>query len=419
METRMRDVPGTTGGPVPRRATATRPDEASAAAQLDGLLHAVKTIAGTLQAGAARADDLGRLPDDSVSALRSHGFWRMRLCRDLGGSELPIVAQIEVLAALAAEDASSAWCTMVANNGVAVLGATMPPAAVERVFAEGVPPCSIVAAPAGVAVPTEGGFILNGTWRLATSIHHASWVHAAAHVDRDPSRLLPLAIPAGDVELLDNWKVVGLAGTGSNDFSLTDYFLPATLAGWEGNPHRRQVRGTRRYDLIDLDYIESYEHLAFAVGIGRRALRELRAVLTQPMPGRHVFDREVVQKEFGRSVVELQAVEALAYSLYSRIDEAALGEPRSWSEADRHLPRALAAWATQLALTCVQLAFHRAGSAALWRPNIFEKLLRDMSVAATHVMADDVAFTSHAQHLTEIGAPLQLRRTKSAADPSE
>ena len=80
------------------------------------VLPGITAIAGTLRAGAASSDANGRLADASVEALRSQGLWRMRPCRELGGLELSIVAQISALAAIAAEDASSAWCTMVANN---------------------------------------------------------------------------------------------------------------------------------------------------------------------------------------------------------------------------------------------------------------------------------------------------------------
>ncbi len=381
-------------------------------ADRDQLLAAVHEISSELQAGAAASDAAGRLADASVAALRGRGLWRMRLCRELGGFELPIVAQVEILAALAAEDTSAAWCTMVANNGLGMIGATMPSAAVERSFASGIPACSIVGTSGGVAKPADGGYVLNGTWRLASAIHHADWIYASAFIERDPSRLLPLAIPAKDVELLDSWNVVGLAGTGSNDFKLTDYFLPAELTGLEENPFG-QLRGIRRYDLVDVEHFESYEHLAFAIGVARRALRELRLILARPPSGRHIGDRELVQEHFGRSVLRLQTVEALAYSLYDRIDAAALGQSQSWSGAERHLPRVLAAQASELALECVQFAFRRAGLAALHRPNIFEKLLRDMSVAATHIVVDDSAFATYAQQLVESGVPFEFRGASS------
>jgi indole-3-acetate monooxygenase len=371
------------------------------------LLDAVRAIKSTLECGADKSDAQGFLAGETIEALTSSGLWRIRLCRDLGGFELPIVAQILILSALAAEDTSSAWCTMVANNGLAMIGSTMPDATIARVFASGPPNCSIVATPGGSATPTEGGYVLNGSWRFASAIKHADWVHATVFVERDPSRLLPIVIPAADVTLLDTWTVVGLSGTGSYDFALKDYFLPVEMAGREDGP-LKQVRGLRRYDIVDVEHIESYEHLAFAIGIAQRALRELRAVLAQPPLGRHIGDRELVQEQFGRSVVRLQAIEALAYSLYGRIDAAALGHKQSWSNGERHLPRVLAAQASELALECVQLAFRRSGLAALQRPNIFEKLLRDMSVAAMHAAVDDSAFASYARDLVESDVSLGL-----------
>ena len=388
----------------------------TASASVGDLLDRVASVAEILRSGASQSDAQGRLLPSSVDALSAHGLWQLRLCRDVGGLELPITAQIIILSALAAEDAASAWCTMVANDAVAVLGATMPDAAVERVFANGVPACTIVAAPGGTATPVAGGYKLNGTWRLASGLHHASWIHAAAYIDRDPSRLLPLAIPARDVTLIDSWNVTGLAATGSNDFSLSDYVLPTELTGREDKPYG-QVRGRRRYDIVDVEHIESYEHLAFAIGIGRRALLELRCELSKSPAGRYAADREIVQGELGRAAVKLQAVEALAQSFYERVDEAMLGHRQSWTGADRHLPRTLAAWATELALECTQLAFHRSGSAALQRSSIFDKLLRDMSVAAKHAVVDDVAFAAYAQHVIETGGPLEYlhKASKRAA----
>ena len=407
MESGIREVTNDAGGYAQATRCAAGPSSLKAilatAHDLE-VLTGIAAIAAALQAGSAQSDAQGKLADASVDALRSRGLWRMRLCRELGGLELSIVDQITALAALAAEDASGAWCTMVANHAVAVLGATMPPAAIARVFAQGVPACSIVAGPGGVATPADGGFVLSGTWRLASGIHHASWIHATALIGRDPSRVLPVAIPARDVVVVDSWNVVGLAGTGSNDFTLENYFLPSELAGSEDHPYG-QVRGVRRYDLVGLDHVESYEHLAFAIGIGRRALHELQMALAS-RANRLVADREMVQGRFGQLVVAMQAVESLATSFYSRVDAAAAGEWQAWSPSDRHVPRALAVHATQVALECVQVAFHRSGAAGLRHPNIFEKLLRDMSVAATHAVVDDSAFATHARHLIEAGGPM-------------
>ena len=375
------------------------PDESSGSGDAEDMLTAVAQISETLTRHAQQSEAEGQLAAPVVDALRSHGLWRMRLCRELGGAELSIIDQVRVLSALAAVDTSSAWCTMVANNAVAILGATMPSETVAQVFAVGVPACSIVAAPSGRARPTDNGYTLSGTWRLASAVRHAEWIHASTFVDGDPSRPMAVALPARDVEVLDSWNVIGLRGTGSNDFSLTDYPLPAALAGPVGGA-RTQLRGQRRYDRVDLEGMESYEHLAFALGVARRALDELSATLARPGRQR-TADREVVQRELGQALVTLRAIEATAHSIYTQVDAATTGREQSWPATDRRLPRALGVWATGRALQCVELAFHRAGAASLQRPNILEKLLRDMNVAASHVMVDDTALCSYAREFIE------------------
>lgn len=395
----------------PRRFTmaeAVREKSVATESDSERLLRAVTTIADILVSQAAESDARGRLTAKTVEALRINGFWRMRLCRELGGLELPITTQVQVLAALAAKDTASAWCTMVANNAVAVLGATMPAQAIEQIFADGVPACSIAAAPAGKATPVAGGYRITGTWRLASSIHHADWVHAVTFVEGDPSRPLSMAVPARDVDMLDSWRAIGLAGTGSNDFTLTDYLLPAVLTGSARNPYS-QLRGAIRYDFVGVDHLESYEHLAFAIGVARRALAELRSTFARQSERAHTGDREVVQIQLGRAVITLRALEAAAVEIYTKVDTVVTGNEHVWTEADRHLPRALAAWATEHALELVQLAFHRSGAAAVQRPNILEKLLRDMNVAATHLMVDDTAFSTYAHHLIESSGAGGLR----------
>lgn len=382
--------------------------------QGEQLLVAVDEIAATLAGEAAQGEADGQLTQRAVDALRSRGLWRMRLCRELGGLELPIVTQLRVLSALAAVDTSSAWCTMVANSSVAVLGGSMPSPATDIIFADGVPTCSIVAAPGGKATPVDGGYQISGTWRLASGIHHTDWIHAAAFINGDPSQLLPLALPTRDVQILDSWHVVGLAGTGSNDFTVSDYFLPASLAGRTEKPYG-QLRGERRYDTMGLDHLESYEHLAFAIGVARRALDELTRSLAGDPSRRTVSDREVVQSQIGEAVVKLRAIEALAVTIYARVDAASLGQTQLWTKEDRHLPRALAVWATEAALDVTQLAFQRSGAGALLGPNILEKLLRDMSVAATHIMVDDRAVAGYAQHLLESRSTDSDLRTRSDA----
>lgn len=374
--------------------------EAGAASDEKRLLREVAMIGDLLHEEAETAEIATQLSCTVVDALRDAGLWRMRLSRELGGLELPMLSQLRIIAELAALDPSSAWCTMFVNTAIARIGAIMPDAAVSRVFADGVPAASIVIPPGGIATPTDGGYLITGHWRYATAIHHVDWLLTSVRIERDPSRLLPVVIPAGDLHQLDSWDPTGLRATGSIDLTLENYFLPDELTGRLSAPFE-QIRGARRYESTRISFPESFEHAAFACGVARRAIAELRKLLADRELSAGKGGREVVLTQFAEAEVELQAVWALIEQTSKKIDAVHEGSSHAWDEADRLLPRVIAARATKLALHCTQIALERAGLSAMRRGEVLERLARDMTVAASHIAVNDAAFAAYAQHLVE------------------
>ena len=79
-------------------------------------------------------------------------------------------------------------------------------------------------------------------------------------------------MPVTAVQIHDNWQVMGLQGTGSCDFSVTDLFVPERFS-WDVQQARPQ-RGGPLYRLGMPAFVTN-EHVAFALGVGRRALDTL------------------------------------------------------------------------------------------------------------------------------------------------
>ena len=75
-------------------------------------------------------------------------------------------------------------------------------------------------------------------------------------------------MPVAAVHIHDNWQVMGLQGTGSCDFSVTDLFVPEPFS-WDAQRARPQ-RGGPLYRLGMPAFVAN-EHVAFALGVGQRA----------------------------------------------------------------------------------------------------------------------------------------------------
>ena len=200
------------------------------------LLHAVAEVREVLEAGADQSEREGTLPQDSVDALYQSGLLALKLPAELGGAEADPVTQLEVIEGLARIDSSAAWCTMIGATSVGSWGAFLSDEAIERLFAGGRPPKGAgVFLPAGVAVPKGGGYVVNGRWPFASGIRHSEWVSGGVRVARDgveTGERLRVIFPTSDVKIHDNWQVSGLRGTGSNDFSVIDLFVPKEFS-WD------------------------------------------------------------------------------------------------------------------------------------------------------------------------------------------
>src|SRR6202035_5847013 len=58
---------------------------------------------------AARAEELRRLPDETIADLHKTGLFRVLQPKRVGGSELPFRSLVELVAIIARGDGSTAW----------------------------------------------------------------------------------------------------------------------------------------------------------------------------------------------------------------------------------------------------------------------------------------------------------------------
>src|SRR2546425_12461656 len=85
------------------------------------LLDYARELAPIIQAHAAEAERLRRLPEPVLGELKAAGFFRMWLPKEVGGYELPPAGTMRVVEELARSDGSTGWCVMVAAQNALFL----------------------------------------------------------------------------------------------------------------------------------------------------------------------------------------------------------------------------------------------------------------------------------------------------------
>lgn len=191
-------------------------------------------IAPVLTEYADEADRMGRLPDEVAQALRSSGVMRLLQARDYGGFEASPIEWFTALHEVGRFSGSAAWVTGVV--GVHPFEIALADRKLQDEIYGDDPDTWVASpyAPFGRARKVEGGYIFNGRWPWSTGTSHCEWTVLGGLIVDEDGKPGPMEthnrhffLPKSDYRHApDEWRMAGLAGTGSYDVIVEDVFIP-------------------------------------------------------------------------------------------------------------------------------------------------------------------------------------------------
>ena len=193
----------------------------------------------------AEAAELGRLPDATLAEMQRCGFFRIMQPKRYGGYELPPQVFFDVQQTLAEGCMSTAWVLGVVAIHNWQLG-MFDAQAQQDVWGED---SSVLISssymPVGKVKRVDGGYMLSGHWGFSSGSKHCQWAFLGGMVPPAAAGEAPdyrtFLVPIGDYQIVDNWDVSGLQGTGSNDIVIENpVFVPEhrthrSVDGFSGN----------------------------------------------------------------------------------------------------------------------------------------------------------------------------------------
>jgi alkylation response protein AidB-like acyl-CoA dehydrogenase len=197
-------------------------------------------------------------------------------------------------------------------------------------------------------------------------------------------------LPIGQVEIIDDWHVMGLCGTGSKSIAVKDVVVPAThsvslhelktgtapgAAVHHDNPLYRTPR-----NLLALFSLSSV-----VVGLAERAVGEFVDFTRERRSrGLRVADLEAVQLMVAEAAAQAETAALVGEHTLDR--NIAMVESRQKIDAEQVAwSRRNASYSTQLAHSAVKLIFEAAGGTALYATNPLQEIFRDMTAASAHL----------------------------------
>jgi alkylation response protein AidB-like acyl-CoA dehydrogenase len=374
------------------------------------LLQAVRDVAEVVAAGGPEAEKNTTLPMSAVLAMQEAGLFRLKMAAELGGADADPVTQMEVIEALTAVYPSAGWVLMTNATAIGNASAFLPDDAIEEVFKGGqVPRAATVGGVSSTIEPVPGGFILNGRWPFCSGVPHSEWICLGARLYKEPGAspdVYTCFVRTKDVTIHDNWHVAGLRGSGSNDVSADNLFVPESFT-W---PRYDRARGIRRRGgpifLLGLPGSVSNEHASFALGVGRLALDLVKEIAMTKRRGRGpaavtLANRQVFQRFVGEAELRLRSARMVTFEVHERAWEVACEGvmPDPALEAEM---RASAVYCTEVAADIATQAFRFGGGEALHDENRLQMCMRDINAGAQHLAVSDVAYENLGQFYLDL-----------------
>jgi alkylation response protein AidB-like acyl-CoA dehydrogenase len=346
------------------------------------LVESSKAVAAIANRYAEEGDKGGRLAAPVVEAFHNEGLYGMWTPRSVhGGVELDPVASLQVIENIVYGDPSAGWVLMAGALAIGTGAAYLEDAAVAELFSgDRLPVIAGQGTRPGKAIPTDGGFLLSGSWSFASGIYHASHIHTLGIIETTGEPRI-FVLPVEKATLIDNWDVLGLRATGSIDYTIENAFVPAAYTHFAVTETPRRGGALFTLGIIGFALIG---HAAWACGIGRRLLDELAGIV-RSKAGRAgaLGDSEAFQEDYANAEGKYRAARAFVYETWSDIAETLRREERL-SMRQHTLFRLAVTNATWSAQEVAAFVYKTAGTVAL-RSGVLQRLFRDMHAGTQHI----------------------------------
>ena len=192
------------------------------------VLDGIDELLPKLRQRAQETEDLRRLPDATVSELQEIGFFRLLQPKQWGGLEVDPVVFYEAARRLASACGSTGWVYGLLASHQWLL-TCFSPQAQEAIWADRTALAAGTYAPVARAEMVDGGYLASGSGSFCSGCDNAQWQILGGMIPQSGGPPQPgfFLLRTADIVIDDNWRTMGLCGTGSKIIVADKAFVPA------------------------------------------------------------------------------------------------------------------------------------------------------------------------------------------------
>lgn len=372
----------------------------------DALLDALKLLRTEILEVSSQMEASQEMSKTVFQKIVATGLLRALHPTELGGAEYRAPDMLPLIEEIARADGSTAWSFMVAAE-MPALFQRFPESVLKKVFSGN---CDILAraplTPKAGSVKVDGGYLVSGTWPLASGSYEADWFIVGGFVadqkasnDPQPSdgpELRMFLVPATEVKIMNNWSSIGLRSTDSHDIEIDNIYVSEEYSAvfTANSPHAEEL-GVPLIRRLSFYTSMGPLHLGVVLGLARAMLDDLveLAQTKRPFLNPSIVYREHAdfQKRIGSMKIRLSAARNFAVNASEEI----WGYGGQASPLQRTKYRAATAYVHDECSRIGSEVFRLGGAGVLYNNSPLQRRFRDLTTACQHIMGNQEVGVSY------------------------
>ncbi|HLJ98680.1 MAG TPA: acyl-CoA dehydrogenase family protein [Streptosporangiaceae bacterium] len=347
-----------------------------------------------LQKHAAWSEENRRLHDETIEALADAGIFRMRVPARYGGYESDTRTLVEVATELGRGDGSAAWTASVYWIPGWMVG-MFPDHVQDEVFSTpDVRVCGTLS-PSAMAVPTDGGIVVNGKWGFVSGALHSHWQEIIAVLVGGEGEPMPVValVPISDLQIIDDWYTAGMKGSGSVSTVAADVFVPqervlpifSVLAGQSASP-QNAAAAMYRAPLLP---VASASSLGCVLGMANAAKEAFFARLPQRKITYTGYKKQgeapLTHMQVAEAVRKIDNAEFHAHRVSALVDTKG-AENAEWTIEERVRARYDLGAVCRLSKEAVDILASASGGSSIYSDQPIQRIARDVNAVTMHAL---------------------------------
>jgi alkylation response protein AidB-like acyl-CoA dehydrogenase len=358
------------------------------------LVERASGLVPVLQKHAAWSEENRRLHEESIEALADAGIFRMRVPARYGGFESDTRTLVDVATELGRGDGSAAWTASVywIPGWMACM---FPDQVQDEVFSTpDVRVCGTLS-PSALALPADGGIVVNGKWGFVSGALHSHWQEIVAIMvggEGEPMPVVALA-PMSELQIIDDWYTSGMKGSGSVSTLATNLFVPqervlpigAILQGLSASPQNAAAEIYRAPMLP----VASASSVGCVLGLAKAAKEAFFARLPERKITYTGYSRQALAPlthlQVDAAVMKIDEAEFHAHRLAALVDTTGV-QNAPWTVAERVSARADLGAVCRLAKEAVDILAAASGGSSIYSDQPIQRIARDINAVTMHAL---------------------------------